>query len=189
MAVVLTYKELELLQNAEVFFLKNAIIHKCYQVFGNVTECFNAISKEANLIPPQAKLHSPKISKGENYLGLPWVMLDYYRAFNQENSFAIRCFFWWGNSFSFHVYATGNLQARMEQNLHKLSSNWYMCINESPWLHEFTNNNYLPLPKALEVYNNQTYNFLKIGGYIPIKEWNNTLFFYTQSFKEILQLL
>lgn len=189
MAVHLTYKELELLQNAEVFFLKNSIIQKVYTLFGNITEKFNAITKELTNIPPQAFTQSPKISKGENYIGLPWVMLDYYRAFNQENSFAIRCFFWWGNSFSFHVYATGDLQNIAHQNLPKLTSHWYGCIKDSPWLHEFTTNNYLPISQAIDLYKNQSQKFLKVGCFVPVSDWNKVEEFYVTAFKEVLELL
>lgn len=189
MAATLTYKELELLQNAEVFFLKNSIIEKVYQVFGEVSKKFDAIAKEATNIPQQAFLQSPKISKGENYLGLPWVMLDYFRAFDKENSFAIRCFFWWGNSFSFHVYASGHVQATMLQNLCKLKGSWYGCINKSPWLHEFTKYNYLPLHEAMQTYKNNIPSFIKIGCYIPIIEWNKAPFFYNNAFTQSLELL
>lgn len=189
MATVLTFKELQLIQNAEVFFLKNSIIQKCYHLFGNITEQFNSSVKPTNNLPPNVFLQSPKISKGENYLGLPWVMLDYFRLFNVENSFAIRCFFWWGNSFSFHIYATGNLQLKMFKQLHTLSNNWYGCINPSPWLHEFTTHNYIPIADAMNAYKIQSHPFIKLGCYIPIQEWQNAETFYVQAFREALNLL
>lgn len=189
MTNLLTFQEYELVQNTEVFFTKNSIINKCYELFGQVTENFNTISKVYTAIPTQAFLHSPKISKGENYQGLPWVMLDYYRTFNVENSFAIRCFFWWGNSFSFHVYATDSLKDKILEKLSKLPKNWFGCINESAWLHEFTTNNYLSINKAMETYKTGSKSFIKVGCYIPINAWNKAESFYTKAFKEVMELL
>src|SRR5882762_9510184 len=50
---------------------------------------------------------TPKISRGENYKGLPWVVLDYPRAFGREDVLAIRTLFWWGHYFSVTLHLKG----------------------------------------------------------------------------------
>ena len=52
---------------------------------------------------------TPKIAKGENYLQLPYVLLDYPRCFDKENIFAIRTMFWWGNFFSITLHLSGSI--------------------------------------------------------------------------------
>ena len=49
----------------------------------------------------------PKISKGEKYKGLPWVMLDYPRIFGKEDIMAIGTRFWWGHYFSVTLHLKG----------------------------------------------------------------------------------
>ena len=60
---------------------------------------------------------SPKISKGENYKGLPWLVLDYPRYFNKEDIFAIRTLFWWGNFFSITLHISGKYKMRYEKKI------------------------------------------------------------------------
>src|SRR6187402_1143085 len=53
----------------------------------------------------------PKISRGENYKGLPYVILDYPRLFGREDVFAVRTMFWWGHSFHVTLHLKGKYQA------------------------------------------------------------------------------
>lgn len=45
-------------------------------------------------LSPAITTPSPKISKGENYKGLPYFVLDQPRYFDKENIFTIRHLFW-----------------------------------------------------------------------------------------------
>ncbi len=77
--VKLSKDELELVTNAELILTKNRIIQKVYELFGELSIAYRELSKDLD----EDLLHiPPKISKGENYLGLPWVMLDYPRNFH-----------------------------------------------------------------------------------------------------------
>ena len=58
-------------------------------------------------LPEEVLIQSPKISRGENYNGLPYVMLDYPRCFGKEDVFAMRTMFWWGNFFSITWHLKG----------------------------------------------------------------------------------
>ena len=72
-------------------------------------------------MPEVIKTSTPKISKGENYKDLPYVMLDYPRCFQKEKTIAIRTFFWWGNFFSINLQLSGEYK---EQALPSLQSNF-----------------------------------------------------------------
>jgi hypothetical protein len=71
-----------------------------YTLFGNVGTSLFDLFKPLQTIHPEAFALLPKISKGENYLGYPWVMMDYPRHFHQQKGhLALRVFFWWGHQF------------------------------------------------------------------------------------------
>jgi hypothetical protein len=94
-----------------------------------------------------ANWDTPKISKGENYLGLPYVMLDYPRLFTREHVLAIRTMFWWGHYFSATLHLSGGIKDRYSGTL---ASAWSLLaahqfriyVQEDPWEHDFGNGNY-----------------------------------------------
>jgi hypothetical protein len=49
-----------------------------------------------------------KISRGENYQLLPYIILDYPSYFSRNNIFAVRTMFWWGNFFSITLHLSGD---------------------------------------------------------------------------------
>jgi hypothetical protein len=137
--IQLSPAEMDLVRNADLLLTKNAIIDKVYLIFGDVAE-----QVRGELGP------SPKISRGENYLGLPWVMLDYPRLFGREDTLAIRVFFWWGNFFSITLHLKGSYLTQCRQNildnlpvLEKYG--FHLCISNDEWRHEFTVDNYVPV--------------------------------------------
>src|SRR5664279_575656 len=97
--IKLSEDELLLVQNAGIILTKNAIMQKAVSLFSLLAEGMKTESENAQL-PVEVMVAMPKISKGEHYKGLPYVVLDYPRLFTQENIFAIRTLFWWGNYFS-----------------------------------------------------------------------------------------
>ena len=100
--------EMELVQNREWILTKHAIINKVYQLFGELLATYKEISRQqTQSIIDFYKHLGGKISKGENYQGLPYVILDYPASFRKENIFAIRTFFWWGNFFSISLHLSG----------------------------------------------------------------------------------
>ena len=82
---------------------KNSILKKAMGLFAALSEEYQG------LLPSPV---SPKISRGENYLGLPYVMLDYPRLFGREDVLAIRTFFWWGHVFSVTLHLKGEYLRR-----------------------------------------------------------------------------
>lgn len=100
--------ELQLALNRDVFLTKNRIIGLVYEQFGEIGRvAFNVFDPLKSKFPEALDI-LPKISKGENYEGLPWVMLDYPRNFNNHTGhFAGRILFWWGNYFLVQVQVSG----------------------------------------------------------------------------------
>src|SRR4051812_8041543 len=99
--VQLSPEELRLVQNTEWILTKREIIKKIYDLFGEVHNVMRKeISENPDLFPQNIIGRSGKISKGENYRGLPYLILDYPASFERDNAFALRTMFWWGNFFS-----------------------------------------------------------------------------------------
>ena len=98
--------EQALVANSDWIFAKNAIMAKAIALFGGLS---GRLLEEwqKNDWPRELLRTPPKISKGENYKGLPWVVLDYPRLFGREDVFAIRTLFWWGNYFSVTLHLKG----------------------------------------------------------------------------------
>lgn len=90
-----------------------------------------------------------KVSRGENYLSLPYLIVDYPALFSKEDVFACRTMCWWGRFFSFTLHLQGQSLYMYRQAivdcyslLHHSQQEWYVCINDSPWQYHFEEDNY-----------------------------------------------
>jgi hypothetical protein len=99
--------ELKLVNDRELILTKTRAIETVYTLFGEIGTSLFENFKTMQTIYPEVFAILPKISKGENYLGFPWVMLDYPRYFHQKHGhFAFRVFFWWGHYFMVQVHVS-----------------------------------------------------------------------------------
>ncbi|MGG9970220.1 hypothetical protein ACQ33O_00380 [Ferruginibacter sp. SUN002] len=194
--ITLSAKELELVCNREWILTKHAIIEKVYNVFGNLSISMQTMVNNSNL-SPEIKQTTPKISKGENYLLLPYVMLDYPRYFEPENTFAIRTFFWWGKSMSIHLLISGNYQKEMLNNLIThfavlQEKDFAICVAETPWQHHFEKDNYVSLKEytlnefAVILHRKS---FVKIGRSIALEQWDEVADFLLESFSLVVKIV
>lgn len=188
--VKLSAPEKELAMNKEFILTKIAIIEKVFMLFGHIAESYQTISAPyKERLPAEIFTSSARIYKGENYLQLPYVMLDYPRKFTGNNMFAVRSFFWWGNYFSISLVASGIYKDAYSTAVEKLaySDNWFICINESPWHHHFEANNFLPA----DILKPGTYhqNFIKTGKYLLLENWDEAGDFFTNNFRKIFESL
>jgi hypothetical protein len=95
--LIFSEAELKIAEDPGVILTKNVVIEKVYDQFGELGQIlFESFSPLQSIFPNELKL-IPKISKGEKYQELPWVMLDYPRCFSESGHFAVRIFFWWGH--------------------------------------------------------------------------------------------
>jgi len=192
----LTPDESALVENASWLLTKHRVIGKVYGVFGALSETYTGLLDEyAEFIPKEVSLVNPKIYKGEHYRQLPYVMLDQPRFFKQDDTFAIRTFFWWGNSFSIHLLLGGKYKTmfgdRIQSHIKDGSlESWYIGISEDPWQHHFEQDNYLPVHdlknKNIVV---QSGNYLKIGKWHPVTDWKAAFAFFIAAYKQLLESL
>ena len=179
----LSPKELELVRNADLLLTKNIIIEKVYELFGSVARGVQQLIEEKPIpFPQEILIQSPKISKGENYKGLPYVMLDYPRCFGKENSFAIRSFFWWGNFFSVTLHLKGIYKEKylpeLKKNIELLrKENFFIASSEDEWNHVIEPEHYFPM-KAMDSLNAGNLLadkvFLKLSSKLELEHWNDS---------------
>jgi hypothetical protein len=192
----LTPDESALVENASWLLIKHRIIGKVYGVFGGLSETYKGLLEQYRQnIPGEVISVSPKIYKGEQYRQLPYVMLDLPRYFKQNDTFAIRTFFWWGNSFSIHLLLGGKYKSKFKDQIQGHISNgsldaWYIGVSEDPWQHHFEQDNYVPVNN----FNNKrnaidSGNYLKLARWHPVSDWKGAYSFFVSSYKQLLESL
>lgn len=195
---MLTKEELSLLKNAEVLLLKNtalARIQDCLTRFQHALDTYSKGRNDlSNLLPESS---TTKLSKGENYKGLPYVVLDYRAHYTKTNIFAFRTLFWWGHFFSFSLHLQGtffeNYRTNLLANSAKLTtSDFYICIYETPWQYDFTDKNYV---KISDLNNHEltallsSKSFIKIAHKINLDEFNKLDEIGVSTFEKMLKLI
>ena len=134
--------EMELVSSPEIILTKNAILQKIKSFLAEVqVNQLNILKEYSPQLPQEVLGTSPKISRGENYKGLPWLVLDNPRHFRHNNIFAIRTMFWWGNFFSITLHLSGNNKSGVLKNiLANLSllkeNDLYVYTGQDEWAHD-----------------------------------------------------
>jgi len=193
--VELSKNESELVINSEFILTKNRIIEKVYTLFGLLNEDYKKeLLTRESILPAEVFSFTPKIYKGENYLSLPYVMMDNPRVFLKDDIFAIRSFFWWGNYFSITLQLGGRFlracRNKIELNLkNELKADYFICINDAPWEHHFEESNYQSLKTIDAIEKILDKPFIKIAKRHSLSEWNNAIAFYKSNYKNLLQLM
>ena len=173
--------EMGLVINSDIILTKNGIIQKLKQFLEELQlKQQTILEKYALVFPKEVLKTSYKISKGENYKGLPWLVLDYPRHFKIENILAIRTLFWWGNFCSVTLHLSGKykimLQKSIIENLSSFSSaGFYLCVGEKEWEHHFEPDNYkmiaqIPSQDLKKIIFGKL--FIKIAIKIPLDQLN-----------------
>lgn len=147
---------------------------------------------------PEAVLKTGgKISRGENYLGLPWLVLDYPRHFTKDHIFAVRTLFWWGRFFSTTLHISGNWQqitapklvnawARLQQHPVKIA-----CDGDQ-WVHNLND----PIYKSIQNISKEKFEkiiktapFIKIAFYTGIENVESAPEILIQQFELITHII
>ena len=177
--ITLSDKELSLVTNADWILTKQTIIDAAYNIFaGMVPIIQSAVITGDTWLPGELKHSTPKISKGENYGKLPYVMLDYPRCFNGQDIFAFRTMFWWANFFSITLHVSGKYLDDVKKHLMKnrslLNNDYFIGINETQWEHHFREDNFIPYSLLHENQSQDLFNrgFIKVALKYEVSRWN-----------------
>ncbi|MCW3107560.1 MAG: hypothetical protein JWQ09_2066 [Segetibacter sp.] len=191
MVTSLSIYEMKLVTDPDVLLTKNKIIQKVHALFGGLAEDYENVSKACGLFTSDPI--DAKISRGENYKGLPYVVLDYPRQFGKLDVFAIRTFFWWGNFFSITLQLGGEYQHKYSSAIEKaidknLFEDWFIGCGDDPWDHHFENNNYTPIQQGKK-YFMPNLSYLKIAKKIPLDKWDEADYFFKENFIFLIKVL
>jgi len=195
--IQLSPEEMQLVTNSEWILTKHRIIDKVYHLFGNLSDQMQLYLQEKNALYPSGLLQfAPKISKGEQYESLPYVVLDYPRVFSKEDVFAVRSFFWWGNYFSITLHLKGKYRERYGRKIatamteNKLEG-YYYSFSGGEFNFDLRGKNYQRVNDITEekYAEMEQADFLKISYQIPFKHWNSVEQTLMQVFRHCMQLL
>jgi hypothetical protein len=153
--VTLSQTELEMLKNEGFILTKNEITRKIQAMLAAMIPGQQQFLQPLVAHYPLLNTATPKISKGEKYKGLPYLVLDYPRIFDKENILAIRTMCYWGNFFSttLHlsgIYLDGFREKLVSQFASLVNHQVYTCVNDDPWQHDFSADNYREV-KSIEI--------------------------------------
>ena len=196
--IQLSAKEMRLVTNADIILTKNAIIKKTITLLEKVQhEQQDYLSKASQLLPQEVLDYSPKISKGENYKGLPYLVLDHPRIFDKPNVFAIRTMFWWGNFFSVTLHLSGRYKLLFEKNIINSyealkDSGFAVCVNKEEWEHHFEENNYRTLSQIKQTEFKKSILeavFVKLAKKISLQDWDKVPDILIADFRKIIEMI
>jgi hypothetical protein len=186
--VKLSSRELDLVCDAGIILTKNNIIAKVYELMGQLSEMYIEELKTYSDVAITAT--PPKISRGENYEGLPWVMLDYPRYFKAEDHFAIRTFFWWGHFLGISLLVKGKFMAELqwEKLDAAMMKDWYLCCSTDAWQHHFRPDNYM-LYSSFQKGQINNLPFIKLAKKIPVAEFEQASAYLQEAFLQIQEII
>lgn len=166
--------EIALLSDASFFIKKKLVTERVIELFGGLETEFDLIRQQHQIdLPDALQKKRGKISRGENYLGLPYVILDCPALFEKNGIIAFRTLLWWGKSFSFTFHLSG---IYLEQYLDRfypalplLDRQLKVCINTGQWVHHQEADNYIPITTFLQSKNNNP-EFFRERGFLKLTQ-------------------
>lgn len=195
----LSNEELIALTDVKFYELKQSATEKIMRLLSILETKLKAEASKHNLYIPDSVLQvDGKISKGENYRGLPYLVLDYPRYFKKENIFAFRSMFWWGNYFTFTLHLSGmyfqHFLPKIKEDILKINlRNTYVSIGDNQWVHHIDDANYLSLSKWGKEVNSEQYfkkaKYIKLVRKLDLNNWEKVPEFGVETFNLFLNTL
>jgi hypothetical protein len=185
--IQLSSAEMALVTDPEWILTKNSIMGKVVAMFAALSEVYRPLLRGGG--------NDPKIAKGENYKGLPYVMLDYPRIFGKEDVLAIRTMFWWGHAFSTTLHLKGSYK---DLFLPVIRSHWgalvaagfHAGVSEDEWQHEHVPENYRAMEAFPEdVFAEEARPFLKLSARCELDRWKEASAVLEEQFRVLVGVL
>jgi hypothetical protein len=188
--------EFAVLLDKNFLIQKNSISKSIQRMLAFIEgEIKEEIKKCSFPFPDDTFLKSGKISKGENYRGLPYFVLDYPRLFKDTDIFTFRTMLRWGHEFSCTLHLSGNSLKYIDDEVFsklKQLEDSYFCISSSPWEYHYESDNYILVSKlTVEVMKNhiEQHHFVKISRCISLNSWDFFPTFCLENLQKFLNLL
>ena len=131
-----------MVMSEEIIHTKISVLQKVDYILNGCISRIESILVQNLPESVKAQLVVPKISKGEQYLQMPYRILDCPRIFKGNDIFAVRTMFLWGNYFSVTLHLSGvflnTFRSKLIAAQQKLPATFYICIHNDQWQHDFT---------------------------------------------------
>ncbi|MEQ8412857.1 MAG: hypothetical protein RIB71_00275 [Imperialibacter sp.] len=191
-------EEIELMGDGELLLLKRKVISKMADRFSRIEGIFRQIMRSENdlHLPPDTLLKAGKVSRGENYKGLPYIVLDYPRLMTRHDVLNIRLLFWWGHYFTLSLHLGGEFWKERKPNILRnigalTLENIRFQIDGSPWENDIFSDNFHELnpTDSVQTLSIEKSTFLRLSHYLPLNETQNLDEFATKGFKKFMSIL
>src|SRR5687768_11621431 len=191
--IQLSLAETELICNAELILTKNKALEKIRLLLEQSQHMMQEHVLEHGLQEQELFRNPPKISRGELYRGLPWIILDYPRVFSRDCIFAVRSLFWWGHFFSSTLHISHDASSTEHlASAYPFLQQHYIGVNTDPWQHHFEKDNY----EAIKVIAEKNWpeqirakEHIKIARAWPLQDWNLIPVLLFENWKKMLELV
>ena len=191
--LTLSADELAVAKDLHFILTKSRVIEKAASLFNSLLPCLNDTLRPVlyqNDIPGDSV---PKISKGENYNGFPYMIMDHPALFGKKDVFALRTMFWWGNFFSITLHISGDFKTAFEERIFEniLQKDFFISTGDAEWQHHFDPENFMLFGEVTQQQLTQimSRNFLKIALKFDLDNWNNMPQLLPEGYKKIALLL
>ncbi|MEZ4883205.1 MAG: hypothetical protein R3E32_00620 [Chitinophagales bacterium] len=193
-----TPQEMTILSDKNFLLTKRVALEKIMTLFGELAQHLQQLPiHQGFTFPKGTDAVLGKISKGDNYKGLPYMVLDFPKLFHKNAVFAYRSMFWWGDSFSFTLHLSGacllQYQDVILNNLDKLQQEEvYFCCNDTPWEYDFGIDNYIRLSDVSKSFIAEKITqtgFIKLSRQLPLQDWQEVIAYGSTTYTLFLQCL
>ena len=141
---LLTNKDLIKIKDQEFLLQKRVITEKISRVLTDVEfEIKRSEALQSGLIPQDALTIAGKISRGENYKGLPYLVLDFPRLSQDNRIFIYRTMFWWGNYFICLLVSVNCHQLQTIPS--ETDSDIFINTGPTPWVFDLSESCWKPI--------------------------------------------
>jgi hypothetical protein len=189
-------EESNLVQHPDLILTKNRIIAKLCDAMGALGQEMEQEWRKHEFSADKL-WNSHKVSKGENFRGLPYIVLDFPREFAKDDVLAIRTLFWWGNYFSITLQLKGRykllFEERLKANLELLSTHDFLIsISEDEWAHQVSEDHYELLSKMNKETIEKIFNgrsFVKLVKKVSLDQWQNATDILWENFQILLNAI
>lgn len=182
--------------SAEWILTKNGILQKIGDLMLQWQAAYaSLLAREAPGLLSTIQPYAFKVSRGENYQGLPWMVLDYPRLFVQQDILAIRTFFWWGQYVTLTLHLAGKWKKASEESLVEsygllAREGFLISLVDDPWIHEQHNGFTSPISSLdREAYLREirVRDFVKISRIYPIEQVENLALPLTRDYEYLVK--
>ncbi len=178
----LSEEEQLLISNGDWILTKNRVLEQISTFLLDLqVEQAEWIRQQAPGLPATLLDIPAKVSRGEQYLGLPYRVLDYPRCFGSDDTFAVRTFFWWGHYFTVNLQLAGHWKKTTEAALRGAlkdlqEGNVWICTGQDPWQHQLSDEYYKPVKSIKQeewgkMITEQA--FIKLSTRHPLSDWED----------------